>query len=72
MKIRTIGQDREIAVIKLCDETELIIVEGACVAATVEGRRVRTDEVQPLLEWVRYDSEPTEPQSFFDALLEEA
>ena len=32
MKIRTIGQDREITVITLCDETALIIVEGKCTA----------------------------------------
>ena len=72
MKIRTIGQDNEVTVLTLCDETDLVIVEGKCVAATVEGRRVRTDEPEPLLEWAGYDREPTEPQSFFDTLLEEA
>ncbi len=72
MKIRTIGQANEVTVLTLCDETELVIVEGRCVAATVEGRRVRTDEPEPLLEWVSYDREPTEPQTLFDAWLEEA
>ena len=75
MKIRTIGQDNDIIVLTLCDGVELVVLDGECIAATVEGERLRTDNnsqaIEGMLPWVNYADEPTKSQSFFDTLLKE-